>query len=234
MSEKRIQLFSSMQRWYHKHVIHFMMLFIITGLPLVSDYFSWIAYMIGLPFSLGSGSSLTSADAVVYGMQVCRTIHRLAAVLWIIITIPFLFSMLPKITKWDIVPKFRKGQTIPSYIKEGLIDNKKVYIDWQYPDHMGKYSILQIIEAWVVFLICIAMIVSGIILWFRPVFSIDTAAFMRAVHFVGFTNIMLFLMVHIYFATMPANKSAYKAMFGDGTDTEEHVRKKHPGIFLKK
>ena len=90
MSEKRVQLFTSMQVWYHKHIIHFMMFFIITGLPLVSDYFSWIAYMVGIPFSLGAASSLTSSDVLATGVQICRIIHRISAVLWLLISIPFI------------------------------------------------------------------------------------------------------------------------------------------------
>lgn len=233
MSEKRVQLFTSMQVWYHKHILHFMMFFIITGLPLVSDYFSWIAYLVGVPFSLGAASSLTGSDVLVTGMQICRIIHRVSAVLWLLISIPFLFTMLPKITKWGITPKLRKGQGIIDYVKEGLADNKRIYIDWQYPQTMGKYSFLQIVAAWAVIIVCILMIVSGIVLWFRQSFSIDMAAFMRVVHFTGFVIIGLFLIFHIYFAILPANRAGYKAMFGDGTDSEEHARKKHPGLFTK-
>lgn len=231
MSEKRVQLFTSMQVWYHKHIIHFMMFFIITGLPLVSDYFSWIAYMVGIPFSLGAASSLTSSDVLATGVQICRIIHRISAVLWLLISIPFILTMLPKIAKWGITPKLRKGQGVISYIKEGLGDNKRIYIDWQYPKYMGKYSFLQMVAAWAVIIVCILMIASGIVLWFRPSFTIETAAFMRAVHFIGFVIIGLFLIFHIYFAILPANRAGYKAMFGDGTDSEEHARKKHPGLF---
>ena len=231
MSEKRVQLFTSMQVWYHKHILHFMMFFIITGLPLVSVYFSFIAYLIGVPFSLGAGS--TSSEVLVTGIQMCRIIHRVSAVLWLLVSIPFIFTMLPKIRNWGITPKLRKGQGIIDYVKEGLADNKRIYIDWQYPENMGKYSFLQIVAAWAVIIVCILMIVSGIVLWFRQSFSIDTAAFMRVVHFAGFVVIGLFLIFHIYFAILPANRAGYKAMFGDGTDSEEHARKKHPGLFSK-
>ncbi len=230
MSEKRVQLFSSMQIWYHKHILHFMIFFIITGLPLVSDYFTWIAYLVGLPFSLGAAQNV---DVVVTGMQVCRIIHRVTAVLWLLTSIPFVFALLPKIASWGITPKLRKGQGVIAYVKEGLADNKKIYIDWQYPEHMGKYSFLQIVAAWAVIILCVLMIISGLVLWFRSSFSIDMQAFMRVIHFAGFVIIGLFLIFHVYFAVIPPNRAGYKAMFGDGTDSEEHARKKHPGLFVK-
>ena len=41
--ETNIIAFNGLQRWFHKHIIHFMVIFIITGLPIFSTKFSFLA-----------------------------------------------------------------------------------------------------------------------------------------------------------------------------------------------
>lgn len=231
-SQKEITLFTNSQMWYHMHIIHFMFLFIITGLPLVSEWFWWLAFMFGVPFSVFSGVT-ANEEIVATGIQVCRIIHRFTAVLWILLSIPFVINMLPKICSWGITPRRRKGQSWSEYVKEGLNDTKAIYIDWQYPKYMGKYNLAQIAAAWAVIFICLVMLFSGCILWFRTLFDFSPSfvAAMRVTHFAGFACMVLFLIFHIYFAVHPVNKAGYKAMFRTGTDTVEHAKKKHPGLF---
>ena len=226
-NNKEIQLFTNIQMWYHKHIVHFIIFLILTGLPFVSPYFHWIAYAVGVPIATVSGSS----EVMTLGLQVCRIVHRIVAGLWILTTIPMLFVMLPKIGKWDITPHRREGQGWIDYIKEGLADTKRVYIDWQYPKFMGKYNLFQILAAWTVIFVCILMVASGIILWFRTEFSPELVAFVRVAHFAGFVVMILFLIIHIYFAVHPVNRAGFKAMFRTGTDSESHASKKHPGLF---
>lgn len=231
-TSKEITLFSNSQIWYHKHIIHFMFLFIITGLPLVSGAFWWLAYMFGVPFSVFAGISATE-ETIAAGIQVCRIIHRFTAVLWIVLSIPFVIQMLPKIRSWGITPRKRSGQSWSEYIKEGIDDTKAIYINWKYPKYMGKYNLAQILAAWAVIFICAVMLFSGVILWFRSLWDIgeNFAAAMRVIHLAGFACMILFLMFHIYFAVHPVNKAGYKAMMKTGTDTREHAKKKHPGLF---
>ena len=103
-SNEKITLFSNMQMWYHKHIIHFMMIFIITGLPLISHTFSWVAYIIGVPVSV----FYSNVEPIYVGIQVCRVIHRITAVLWIVTSIPFVLTML--FTKWELALRKRKDE----------------------------------------------------------------------------------------------------------------------------
>ncbi len=225
---RQITLFTNLQMWYHKHIIHYMIFFILTGLPLVSPWFHWIAYAVGVPVAAFSGA----ADITSVGLQICRAAHRITAVLWIVTSIPIVFAMLPKIGRWDMTPRRREGQGWVEYIKEGLIDTKRVYIDWQYPKYMGKYNLLQIAAAWAVIGICLLMLASGAVLWFRLWFSEGLVSVMRVAHLAGFMAMVVFLIFHVYFAIHPVNRAGYEAMFRTGKDSEAHARKKHPGLFL--
>jgi len=228
-----IRLFSNMQMWYHKHIIHIIMFLIITGTPLVSPAFSWIAYLFGIPFSVFSGVGAT--EQIIYtGIQVCRVVHRGIAVIWLIISIPFIMSMLPKIFKWDATPHKDADETWGEYIKDGLVDTKRVYIDLQYPKKMGKYNILQMLVVWGVIALSLLMIGTGILLWVRTAINPDLAAAMRTLHLAGYIAMLIFLIIHIYLAVHPINRAGYKAMFKTGTDTIEHAKKKHPGLFRSK
>lgn len=229
-----VQLFSKMQIWYHKHLLHFMFILILTGTPLVSSGGEWIAYVIGVPFALFSGTT-AYLETVHVGIQVCRIIHRATAFLWIIISIPFILNMLPKICKWDMLPRKRyKGQAVTEYVKESLVDVKTAYIDYKYPKYMGKYNIMQMLAGWTIIIVCIAMIVSGVLLVAHPYLSQPLVNAMRMLHLAGYCIMILFLIVHIYLAVHPVNRAGYIAMFGDGKDSKEHAKKKHPGMFASK
>ena len=49
---KHVQAFSQMQMWYHKHIIHIMIFFVLTGLPIFSEQFRFLAYIFGVPANL--------------------------------------------------------------------------------------------------------------------------------------------------------------------------------------
>lgn len=226
MSNK-ITLFTNMQMWYHKHIIHFMMIFIITGLPLISHYFSWIAYIIGVPVSI----FYSSGEPMFVGIQVCRILHRITAVLWILTSIPFIFSMIFK--KWELAVRKRKDESWKTYLTEELQDMKTLYIDFSYPKRAGKYNIGQIVAGLAVVFFGVLMIISGLFLWFRSSIDPSTASIMRLIHDIGFIVFIIFLIIHIYLAVHPVNRAGYNAMFRDGKDDIEHARKKHPGMFIK-
>lgn len=226
-SNEKITLFSNMQMWYHKHIIHFMMIFILTGLPLISHTFSWVAYIIGVPVSV----FYSNGDPLYVGIQVCRVIHRITAVLWIVTSIPFVLTML--FTKWELALRKRKDESWGTYVKEELQDMKAMYIDFNYPKRAGKYNLGQISAGLAVIVFGIIMIVTGLILWFRVDFSSSTVSIMRLFHSIGFLVFVLFLIIHIYLAVHPVNKAGYNAMFRDGKDDLSHAKKKHPGMFVK-
>ncbi len=223
----RVELFSPDQTWYHGHTIHFIMILIITGMPLLFESSYWMAYLIGVPFAYVQG--MTNDEQVLYiGIQACRIIHRSAALLWILVSVPFMFRILPKIHRWHIVPRRAKGETWGEYIKNGVTDLKLVYIDWKYPKHTGKYNIAQMASAWAVITACLMMVISGGLLIIKSRISLETMELARLMHDIGFCIIALFLIVHIYFAVHPINRAAYRAMFGDGSADKDDVKKKHP------
>lgn len=226
-SNEKITLFSNMQMWYHKHVIHFMMIFIFTGLPILSHSFSWIAYLIGVPISV----FYSTAEPTYVGIEICRALHRITAMLWITLSIPFAFSMLFK--KWHLAFKKRKDESWKTYVTEELADMKTMYIDFSYPKRAGKYNLGQIAAGLAVIVFSVIMIVSGLFLWFRVSLDSTTVSIMRLLHDIGFTVFVIFLIIHIYLAVHPVNKAGYNAMFRDGKDDLEHAKKKHPGMFVK-
>ncbi len=154
--------------------------------------------------------------------------------MWIIISIPFIMSMLPKIFKWDATPHKDADETWMQYIKDGVIDSKTVYIDLKYPKKMGKYNIFQMLVVWGVAGLCILMLVSGVLLSVRTSLNPDFAVVLRTLHLAGYVAMLIFLIIHIYLAVHPINSAGYKAIFKTGTDTIEHAKKKHPGLFKNK
>ena len=64
------------------------------------------------------------------------------------------------------------------------------------------------------------------------------AAYARGAHGISFVVLALFLMIHIYLSTHPANKTAYDAMFKDGEmkdgEMDEDFIKDHHGIYYDK
>ncbi len=83
---KTILAFTRFQRSYHKYLLHFMALFIITGLPLLSTKFSFLASLFAIPYDfIGSvytdlsTSGLTDSERLAVGLQVARVIHRFIA-----------------------------------------------------------------------------------------------------------------------------------------------------------
>lgn len=221
----RIKLFNRMQIWYHKHIIHFMIFFIITGLPIISHKFSFIAYGIGVPIS----SMFNGADPLYVGIEACRIIHRITAILWILTTIPFVISMM--FTKWDLVLNKRKDESLVTCLKEETQDLLDSYVFFKYPKRNGKYNIGQLAAGILAIGLSIAILVSGIFLWMRSSFSPEFISFMKIIHDLAFYGFLVFLTIHVYLALFPTNRSGYNAMFTDGFDDIEHAKKKHPGMF---
>lgn len=218
---KKIEVFSHIQVWYHKHIIHFMIFFILTGLPILSADFKWLAYFYGLPLSIFSDATgVTEVTAV--GIQVARVIHRGVALLFILVTIPFAIVMLKDIANWQIWPEKNGGG-----LGEGIRQLGNSYVKFE-PAKIGKYNLGQKLLAWFLILSMILMTYSGFVLMMRDSFSAGFATLMRGAHAVTFILIAVALIVHLYFAVFPPNRKGFKAMFGDGEMDEEYVKKKHP------
>ena len=126
--------FTRLQRSFHNHLLHFMIFFIITGLPLLSTSFSFLGSLFALPYDfLGtvvndfSTSGMTDNERLALGLQVARVIHRLTALLFVIMTIPFIIVQLIGIKKWAIWPE-------DSWSPEAFFDGIKLIRSPMYPN----------------------------------------------------------------------------------------------------
>jgi hypothetical protein len=52
---KTIVAFTQLQRSFHNHTLHFMIFFILTGLPLLSTRFSFLASLFAIPYDFLGG-----------------------------------------------------------------------------------------------------------------------------------------------------------------------------------
>lgn len=220
---ERIEAFSRMQIWFHKHTIHFMIFFVITGLPILAPVaFGWLAWFFGYPVGAVTGSTDNAAILSV-GMQVARVVHRVVALLFALTVIPFVATMIAIRRHWEI--GFEEF-SIDGF-KFGLEQLKRRYL--LYTDaRMGKYNIGQKMLAHLIFLGMSAMLVSGLMLVFRNSLPLMAIAGARFVHDFFFITMSLALIVHVYLATHQINRAGLDAIFGDGMMDAEEVKHHHP------
>jgi len=224
---KTIQAYSSLEMWFHKHMIHFVAFLTISGLPILSDSFRFIAYGIGYPINYFAGD-MQSEHILASGISFLRVIHWSSGFLLTLIMIPFIFSMLKKVKTLSIWPdKWGREAMI-----DGVVQMKKNYIDLEHAE-FGKMNIGQKASAWVIVVCMTIIVLSGYALILRGAFSPEFTSLARGAHAISFIVLGVTLIMHIYFATHPANKAAYKAMFKTGEMDEEYV-KSHHGLWYKK
>ena len=225
-----IVAFDRLQRSFHNHLLHFMVFFIITGLPLLSTSFSFLGSLFAIPYDfIGSvytdlsTSGLTDNERLAAGLQVARVIHRLTALLFLIMAIPFVVVHLMNIRSWAIWPEDSWG---PAAFFDGI---KGLWVNYVSLGHarFGKFNIGQKLFAWTMIVAITAITASGFVLMFRDLFSQGTQEFCRFVHAASFVVIGVFLLVHLYLSLLPMNRQALNAMFGDGSLPIEYVKSHH-------
>ncbi len=91
---------------------------------------------------------------------------------------------------------------------------------------VGKYNPGQKMFFLAVALFGIAMVVSGLIMWFPLGYSVDLVRWMFVLHALGYVVIFAFFFVHLYLVTIGAPGSA-PAMF-TGWVSRGWVKKNHP------
>jgi len=91
---------------------------------------------------------------------------------------------------------------------------------------VGKYNPGQKMFFLAVTLFGIAMVISGLIMWFPLSYSVDLVRWMFALHALGYVVIFAFFFVHLYLVTIGAPGSA-PAMFS-GWVTRGWVKVQHP------
>ncbi|CZE47730.1 cytochrome b/b6 domain-containing protein [Campylobacter geochelonis] len=220
---KKIRAYHPLERAYHKYMILFVFLLILSGLPFFSKSFDFIAYVVGYPVSefLGNGEALAS------GLMVLRVIHWSSGFLLGIISVLFLLGMICKINKLNIFPD-RWGVAA---IFDGIKQMQIHYLEHK-PAKFGKLNIGQKASAWVMFLTMATLIISGVLLALRNInpmfFDANTTLLLRDIHSVSFVILVIVLIIHMFFALLPSNESSYKAMFETGEMDEEYVKSHHP------
>jgi len=220
---KKIQAYSNVERFFHTHLVHLVSFLTISGLPVLSDTFHFIARGVGIPMAYMTGSQ----DTLAAGMSVLRFIHFGSAFLLTLLSIPFLFMMLRKFTKLSMWPdKWGVKATI-----DGTKEMIKFYIHQEHVS-FGKMNTGQKFFAQGVVICMIIITISGYMLIFRELFTVEMAAYARGAHALSFIVLSLLLMIHIYLATHPTNKESYKAMFKTGEMDEDFV-KDHHGIWYE-
>jgi len=221
MENKKVLAYSSLEMWFHRNMIFFVVLLTISGLPILSDYFHFIAYTMGYPMNYFAGD-MKSTHILASGMTFLRVIHWGSAFALTAIMIPFVIAMLRKVLTLSIWPD--KWGT--NAITEGIVEMKKNYIDLDHAE-MGKMNTGQKASAWVLTFSMIAIVISGYMLVFRSELTHDYISIARGTHAISFISLAVTLIVHIYFATHPANKAAFEAMFKTGEMDEEYVKEHH-------
>jgi len=223
--------FTRLQRSFHNHLLHFMVFFIITGLPLLSTSFSFLGSLFAIPYDfIGSvytdlsTSGLTDNERLAAGLQVARIIHRLTALLFLIMAIPFVAVQLAHIRNWAIWPE---NSWSPVAFFDGI---KGLWVNYISLGHfrIGKFNVGQKLFAWTMIVAITAITASGFVLMFRDLFSQGTQEFCRFVHAASFVVIGVFLIVHLYLSLLPMNRQALNAMFGDGRLPIDYVKSHHP------
>jgi len=229
--QETIIAFTRLQRSFHNHLLHFMVFFIITGLPLLSTSFSFLGWLFAIPFDFLGGvfpdmatSGITDNARLAIGLQVARVIHRITALFFVIMAIPFVVVQLSHIRNWAIWPE-------DSWSLVAFFDGiKGLWVNYISLGHVriGKFNVGQKLFAWTMIVAITAITASGFILMFRDLFSQGTQELSRLVHAASFVIIGVFLIVHLYLSLLPMNRQSLNAMFEDGSLPLDYVKSHHP------
>ncbi|UJF17041.1 cytochrome b/b6 domain-containing protein [Vibrio sp. SS-MA-C1-2] len=217
IDENNVIAFNSWQRWFHIHLIHFVALFILTGLPILSTSFSFLGEFYQWVYGVLTSKETTYSDGIAFAQM----LHRCISIFFMITIIPFAVVMLKEINNWHIFPE--KGGTIAEGVKQLNI----AYLEGKHAK-FGKFNMGQKLMTWTMISAVSGLVISGIMLMGH--YYIDLA---RLLHVVAFAGMIIALIFHIHFATLPMNRKAFRAMFRDGKLPMEEVKKHHP-LWYKK
>jgi cytochrome b subunit of formate dehydrogenase len=177
---------------FHNYLIHFLIIWIITGLPMLSGSFGWIASIFGTPVSWFT-DPVDSKRILSAGIEVARAAHRINALLFLCYVLVFFLVMLKDVAKWNIWPE--------KWAIDGTFGQVKKKVE-----HYASFGRIKLgirpaeRKAWIWFIttgLCV-MAASGLTLMFRGSFSPDTVLFARLVHDSFFVLITLGVILHIH------------------------------------
>jgi len=235
--KKEVKVFSELEIWAHKHIIHIALLLILTGLAVSAEKLpSWIKWAVGwIPYALGTPAAWAAAQlgfspleqsisAYSTGVQIARILHRIGGLILIAIGVAWFFGEIFRFREWQIWPKKKFTTEIRELIKY-YIGKEEVEIH--------KYNLGQRIWIYSVFIGGILLIATGIILWFRTSFSPTVVAYAHELHSWLAWFAIVGILVHVYLAIgIPEHRPMVRAMFRTGTAPLEYL-KKHHRLFVK-
>jgi formate dehydrogenase subunit gamma len=222
MSNK-IVAFTKMQIWFHKHIIHFMVILITTGLPIIAPHaFSWLAWLFGMPLSAMVGVQ-SYGETIALGIHAARVVHWAAGLSLVLTAVPFAVVMLKDRKNWQVWPDAIGKQAID----DGVEQLKNRYIYYKQAE-VGKYNTGQKGLVWLTVVGVSSMLFTGMMLILRTYIPEGIIGFARFIHGFFFIVMSIVLIIHIYLGTHPINRAGLKAMFGDGEMDADEIKSKHP------
>lgn len=229
---KKIEIISNSYRIAHSHNLHFIAFLSITGVTIMAiEYFSWLAYVVGLPFA-----PFMNTDPVTAGIQIFRVLHRIFGIAWgglIIVYGCYLFCG-RKALIFDALKK-----PLSQQIKEAVALSKQYLLGKPLPEDVREN-----LERHNVFVAYLAILLGigfallafsgvGLMLRFALGLSDQTAAQLLFMHDLGFGITVLFVLLHLFASFHPANRPLLDAMFGDGTAPFEWIQEEMKGFIRR-
>lgn len=220
--KKTIRAYHPLEMAYHKFMLTQVIILIITGLPFFSRSFDFIAYGIGFPLSTFMGNN----EPLASGLTVLRIFHWGSGFLLTAASIMFLIAMIIKLKKLNIWP----DKWGIDAIFDGIKQMKLHYLDNK-PAKFGKMNMGQKATAWIMSIAMLLLMLSGVLLVLKnmdpAMFIRETSLLIRDTHMISFVVLGVVLVMHVFFALLPTNKNAFKAMFQTGEMDEEYVKSHH-------
>ena len=173
-----------------------------SGMPIWSPLFGWMAYLVG-------------------GLEVARIIHPYAGLL-------FFLASIVQFVHWlgdMIFTSDEKGWWRPSTLTR--------YMRWEDEPAQegGKYNPGQKMFFWAVCLGALALVISGLVMWFPLAFAPIIREFGYLLHDITFIFFLIGIVFHIYLGTA-AEPGTFRSMTR-GTVTRSWARLHHPGWFRR-
>ena len=160
-------------RLIHWTVALFFFLCVLTGMPIWTPLFGWMAHLFG-------------------GLSVCRVLHPWAGVAFFISSLVMYFAW---ITDMHLTKVERR-----EWISGG---RAMQYMRWETDDsNVGKYNGGQKLQFWLVLLAALGLLLSGLLMWFPRTFPAILMQFAYLIHDITFILFAVLIVVHIYLGTV--------------------------------
>jgi formate dehydrogenase subunit gamma len=188
-------------RWIHWGVALTFFLGLITGMPIWTPIFRWMANLVG-------------------GLEVARVIHPYAGVAFFLMSILQFFHWLGDMH----FAEDEKGSWSPGALIRYMRWEDEPAVEG------GKYNPGQKLFFWAVNLGAVGFIITGLVMWFPLAFpSIIIRELAILIHDFTFICFLVAIIFHIYLGTV-AEPGTFRAMTR-GTVTRSWARLHHPGWF---